>query len=53
MHKLPKDAALRTALLRYKTVIHEILHTFATISLLGSLTNPCPVFNKISPSQVR
>ena len=38
MHKLPKDGALRAAwinaILRYKTVIQEILHTFVMASLL-------------------
>ena len=34
-------------------VIQESLHTFETASLLGQLTNPSQVFNKINLNPLR
>ena len=54
MHKLSKDVAVKSAWLNTKIKgRQQLIHTFATTSLLGWLINSSPVFNKINPSPVR
>ena len=58
MQKLSKDRVVKIAWIKTrfkcrKQLIQESIHTFVTMSLLGWIMNPSPVFNKVNTSPVR